>query len=256
MKTPFPEFDEDLVLAIEAHLDQDYQTEIYHEYEMDPATSGDMYGLIGLRANGRKKAIDHNSYVRPMFQIFSLEVSSASMRVPVTNPCPDCLNFAYTRECPQHPDSGRKPYAERFPDGQPMSTVAFSPGGLYDRIMEMFGRELPGCSATSPWAGSNVHADPPAPNFRFEPGQFVVNTPVHAPHLSVEEHRRVAETLRDNLAPGTITMSSYFRAVAGEGLTGYTYTPETNRDTFTVHVEADTVAGDRSFSFEVDTNGE
>lgn len=266
-KIPRPTFDEALVLEIEDHLRQDAMTEIVERYTIVDG-DGEPVGMEGHRVRGKHHPDGRRdaNYARQMIQLIENGASSASMLRTVINPCFHCLDFAYTRDCPEHGDPGKRRAGtqksvdfERHPDGQPVLYVdegnrppMAPPGGLYDRMIEMFTRELPGWGNTPTWAADepNVHADPPAPNFRFEAGQFVPSTS----HLLMgAEGRRRTQEIASALPPGEIAMSGYFRAVAGEFTTNHT---RNGNGTFVVHVEADTVAGDHRFSFEVEPSGE
>lgn len=260
-KIPRPTFDEDLVLEIEDHLHQDAMTEIVDRYPVVDSY-GAPVGMEGHRVRGKHHPDGRrdNNYARPMIQLIENGASSASMLRPVIDPCHHCLDIAYTRNCPEHGDPGkRKTKTKRVVDAprRPDVTLYVDEGHrpLYDRMIEMFARELPGWGTTPTWESNEratAHVDPPVPNLGFQLGDLVRNTPIPPVPESV---RRI---VRDNIEPSTLTMDGYLRAVASQELQAYTRTPpiRNGNGTFVVHVEADTVAGDRGFSFEVEPSGE
>lgn len=135
-KIPKPTYDPDLVAAVEEHLCQEYWTEIYQ-------TAGpDDNGLLTHYTNGA----DTKTYSRPMFQLYK---DGASSSFPVNyTPCPDCDDFAYTSNCETHYELGwdSKRHDFNIRQLQPEPTVVQSPSqapdGLYNRIVELYGRQL------------------------------------------------------------------------------------------------------------------
>lgn len=91
MKTPFPEYDADLVAGIEEHLRLDMQTRIVSTQTDDDT------GLICTRACGA----DDRTYNRPMFQVIPSGVYSGTSRAGDSMACP-CADFAYTWKCDEH----------------------------------------------------------------------------------------------------------------------------------------------------------
>lgn len=173
MKIPFPKYEAEVVEEIESYLDMHYQTEIVAECE-------DGYGLKYSSARGSRPARDGrpgtrraNNYARPMFSvIWHQSFSGAAQSM---NPC-QCYRFDRSWDCDEHPevtwDTRRRCWVrpgtaiwyelhpedrpegwesrssqptayytpERQPDGQPVPTPL---QGMYDRLIEMFGGELP-----------------------------------------------------------------------------------------------------------------
>lgn len=107
MKTPFPKYDEALVLAIEDDLNQDRRTDIVHEIDMvnfgPDGTPYEAYTLLQTRGS-HMADVDRSITPRMMIQSISTIPSPRSQGVIYNDPCAACDNFAISWRCDEHPE--------------------------------------------------------------------------------------------------------------------------------------------------------
>ncbi len=123
MKTPFPEYDADLVADIEDYFELDRVTQVV-------STDGpDRNGLVFTTAKGHMGTAvqPYRTNSRPMFQIFPDGTGSA-FRQGVT-PCPGCDDWARTSSCTEHYELTWNPETRKW-DGR-FEESEYSPAGYY-----------------------------------------------------------------------------------------------------------------------------
>lgn len=96
MKLKPPQFDAELVAAIEEHLDMQYSTMVVERIPMD-----DEPELQVKRALGYYIARRSGNYTRPMLQILPNEAFSGMLPHPRIQ-CPACYDFSRSWNCPDH----------------------------------------------------------------------------------------------------------------------------------------------------------
>lgn len=100
MKIPFPKYDAALVEEIEAHLDQDYLTEIHYRTDMEYEVGDGLVREVSMGVSTPRAG----EYVRPMFQLMAAR--EAQKHGARTIGCPDCYDFARTSNCAIHFEKG------------------------------------------------------------------------------------------------------------------------------------------------------
>ena len=131
MKTPFPKYDEALVLAIEEHLELDHLTEIVSRPDMMIFTStGKLVERFrGMSASGGGIAdLDGTVIPRLMIQSLSTDPGRFGPKRWV-EPCEACDNFAVSWKCADHPEKSWDTEIGRWvrTDGRPYFTPVEEP---------------------------------------------------------------------------------------------------------------------------------